>query len=270
MFYDNPKCIKLSERVFIFKNIIPKEILDLVNKDLIGYKRDPHNLWSSNGWYEDKIVPPMESTYHVWKFMSELVYPEISIHPCQRYMVSEPSDEGMFIHSDSPGMGNEDEIDEIDVWSACCSLQYGICAYFGEFSGGEVYYPNINPDGTIKIGTDISKERIEEPCLIVKPEAGDIIIHGACSPYEHGTKPTTSGTRFVFSNFALNYSDNPGTFYNYKTPEWYEQIGKIENPNQMQINEWASPLKTNPKFADLIKERTEAMDALRMKDQEGR
>jgi hypothetical protein len=260
MFYNNINCTKVSDKIYVFKNIIPKDIIDEVNKDLFTYKRDPHNLWSSNNWYEDKIVPPMKSTYLLWKFMSDLLYPEIVIHPCQRYMVSEPGDKGMFVHADSPGMGKEDEIFEIDVWSACCSLQYGVCAYFGNFTGGEIYYPNINPDGTIKNGTDLSKERLEEPCLVISPEPGDIIIHGACKPYDHGTKPTYSGNRFVFSNFALNSEDNPGTFYNYKSPEWYNQIGKYEDPTLQQINEWASPLKVNPKFAEVIEEKIKAQD----------
>ena len=267
MFYDNPKCTRLSDRIFIYKNIIPKEIMDAVNKDLSDFKRTmPENIWSSNNWYEDKICPPMASTFLVWKFMSDLIYPEVVIHPMRSLMVAEPQDEGMFVHADSPGMGREDEIFEIDTWSACCSLQYGMTAYFGEFTGGELFYPNINPDGTIKIGTDISKERLEEPCLVIQPEAGDVVLHGACKPYDHGTKITTSGTRFVFSNFALNAEDNPGTFYNYKTPEWYEQIGQYENPTEQQLNEWAAPLKVNPKFADIIEEKVKIMDERRAKE----
>lgn len=32
MFYDDPRCIKLANRIFIYKNIIPKEILDEIKK----------------------------------------------------------------------------------------------------------------------------------------------------------------------------------------------------------------------------------------------
>jgi hypothetical protein len=74
---------------------------------------------------------------------------------------------------------------------------------------------------------------------------------------------TLSGTRYAFSTFALLAEDNPGTFYNYKTPEWEEQIGRHENPTERQLNDWNSPFRVNPQFADMIQERTTAQDKLR-------
>lgn len=268
MFYNNPKCEKISDRIFIFKNIIPKNMIDSVNKDLLLYERSKEeNNWSTNDWYKDKIVDiGLTSTFPIWKFMSELIYPELVIHPMINVLISEPSDDGMFVHADSPGPDGQDEIYEIDQWSACCSLQYGMVAYFGEFTGGELFYPNINPDGTIKNGSDLSKERLSEPCLVIQPEVGDIILHGACKPYDHGTKKTRSGKRFVFSNFALNASDNPGTFYNYKTDEWYEQIGKYDYPTNQQLQEWNSPFKLNSKFAEIIEKKQKEIEKRKIKN----
>jgi hypothetical protein len=74
---------------------------------------------------------------------------------------------------------------------------------------------------------------------------------------------TLSGTRFAFSTFALLAEDNPGTFNNYKSPEWEEQIGKYEDPDDKMLNEWNSPLRINPQFADMITERVAAQDKLR-------
>jgi hypothetical protein len=249
MFYDKPNCTKLADRIYVFKNIIPKEIMDSVNSDLSMYERESlQNDWSVRDWYKDKMSESYPSCFSVWKFISDLIYPEIVIHPVTSFMVNLPGDEGMFVHSDSPGKGNCHMLLEIDQWTTCCELEYGAIAYFGEFTGGKLFYPHINPDGTVKEGNELTKERLEEPCLEIQPEAGDIVLHGACSPYDHGTRETTSGARFAFSTFALLAVDNPGTFYNYKTPEWQEQIGKYENPTSDQLNNWNTPLKANPQF----------------------
>ena len=85
-------------------------------------------------------------------------------------------------------------------------------------------------------------------------------MHGACAPYDHGTMETLSGTRYAFSTFALLAEDNPGTFYNYKTPEWYEQIGKFDDPDDRQLNDWNAPFIKNPQFAEMIDERVAAQN----------
>jgi len=264
MFYDDPRCTKLADRLYIYKNIIPKEISDPINKDLSTFRRGVEdNDWSVRDWYRDKMTSPYNSSFELWKFMSELIYPEIVIHPVRNFMVSVPGDEGMFVHSDSPGKGNSHMLLEIDQWTTCCELEYGMIAYFGDFTGGKLFYPNINPDGTPKEGLEITKERLEEPCFEIQPEPGDIVLHGACSPYDHGTRETESGIRFAFSCFALMAHDNPGTFYNYKTPEWHEQIGKYENPTDQQLNEWNSPLRMNEQFKEMIEEKTKLIDSKR-------
>jgi hypothetical protein len=261
MFYDDPRCKKIANRIYIFKNIIPKEIIESINKDLATFERGgADNDWSVRDWYKDKMTPGFSSTFPLWKFMSELIHPEIVIHPVRSLMVSQPHDEGMFVHADSPGKGRCELLLEIDQWSTCCELEYGMIAYLGDFTGGALYYPNINPDGTEKTGDmRIDEKKLAQPCLEVQPEPGDIILHGACIPYDHGTRKTKSGTRFAFSCFALLAEDNPGTFYNYKTPEWEEQIGKYENPSEQQLNDWNSPLRINPQFADIIEEKTKIM-----------
>jgi len=151
MFYDDPRCTKLADRIYIYKNIIPKEIMDLVNIDLSTYERGVEkNDWSVREWYKDKMTPPYKNSFPLWKFMSELIYPEVVIHPVRSFMVSVPGDEGMFVHSDSPGKGNCHMLSEIDQWTTCCELEYGMISYFGNFTGGKLYYPNLNPDGSIK------------------------------------------------------------------------------------------------------------------------
>ena len=233
--------------------------MNSVGSELAEFERsDKLDVWSVRDWYKDKITPTFKSSFNLWKFMSELIYPEVVIHPVTNFMVADPKDEGMFVHTDSPGKGNTEQLMEIDQWTTCCELEYGMIAYFGDFTGGKLYYPHLNPDGTVKPNGptwEVTKNLLEEPCFEVQPEKGDIVLHGACVPYDHGTRKTETGRRFAFSCFALMAKDNPGTFYNYKTPEWYEQIGKYENPTLDQINTWNSPLKINPQFADMIEEK---------------
>jgi hypothetical protein len=54
----------------------------------------------------------------------------------------------------------------------------------------------------------------------VYPEPGDMVIHGALRRHRHGVKEVESGERYAFSNFALPYSKNPGTFYTFNSPEY--------------------------------------------------
>jgi len=45
---------------------------------------------------------------------------------------------------------------------------------------------------------------------------------------------------------VLKAEDNPGTFYNYKTPEYYERIG--DGSLDRLTNVWMMPLQENPQF----------------------
>ena len=254
MFQNDPRVIKVAENVYKFENIIPKEIYDPLLDVASKFEKGTNpNAWSVRDWYADKMSPPFVETFPLWKFMSEIIHPEIVIHPVRNMMITVPGDEGMFVHTDSPGKGNCHMLLEIDQWSTCCDLEYGYVAYLGDFEGGEVYYPNIHPDGTPKTGDlRITEEKLAEPCLVVPVKGGDLVLHQATSPYDHGTKPTTKGTRYAFSTFALLAEDNPGTFFNYKTPEWFAQVG---NETDRELNDWNSPFRQNPQFKEMIEDR---------------
>jgi len=103
---------------------------------------------------------------------------------------------------------------------------YGVCVYFGEFEGGELFYPHIQSNG------ELAKEEHIDDYLVVPVQPGDLAIHWAQSPYEHGTKPVSSGIRYVYSNFALRAEKNPGTF-----PAWgtQEDLDRKANGTWMQV-----------------------------------
>ena len=166
------------------------------------------------------------------------------MHPQGNVLIITPEmNEGMFTHSDSPGKGECHRLSQVDVWKTCCVLDFGLVGYFGNFDGGEIFYVNINKDGNRNDGIG------EQNCLTIKPERGDLVIHGAFSPHSHGVRPVSSGRRYAFSNFVLKAEDNPGSFYNYKTPEYYEQIKDKDTLTLEQFTGiWMRPLKENPQF----------------------
>jgi len=258
-FYERPDCIRLSKHIdaygtesgiFLFKNFIPEELMLDLEADVSEKGRDEDSYGSTLiSWYTNKITPRPKRLLELWELISELLYPTWVVHPSQAILNVRPGDNGMFIHSDSPGKGMCHLLSQDDKYDTCCELDYGLVAYFGNYTGGEIFYPSVPANGVLNIdsnGFNIPPA-VGEPCFEYAPERGDLIIHSAFDPYAHGVREVTSGVRYAFSNFVLKAVDNPGTFYNYKTPEYYEQIG---DRSQERIDNWLKPLKVNPMFTD--------------------
>ena len=252
MFKDHPKFQQVADQVFIFKQFFSKEEVEYFNNLLSDPKNQNSNRYQDHviDWFEaEKETPTVPESHKIWEKMSELIYPEHSIHPQLSFMIGRAGEKGMFIHSDSPGSKNCDgddhtkcEISSEDRWQTCCILDYGIISYFGEFTGGKVYYPHINKDGTPRPDHE---PRNEEDCFEIQPEPGDIVIHGATHPWEHGVRDVETGVRYAFANFMFLTAKNPGTFYNYKSPEYYERT--------KDLSEWVLPLKENPLFVNGVR-----------------
>lgn len=214
MFQDDPNIIELDEKIFWYKNFISKDQVDLINSKTPG-------MFLGNHWFSEiefKVTECIPELVDVWEKISELLYPEYVIHPMAGMLYFGPGTQ-MQPHCDSPGEDMSEELTVPDLWSTCCLLSWGVCVYFGEFTGGEIYYPNQN---------------IEIP---VQP--GDLVIHGAHKSHEHGVRPIKTGVRYSFSNFSLKTEKNPGSFYNYGTEEHKER--------QKDINKWLQPLFNNEK-----------------------
>lgn len=239
MFQDRPDCIKLADKVFVFKKILNPELVKQITEEMDSrsFKGSYPYEETVVEWYYDKVTPIPNGLLNIWEQISELIYPEYIIHPSTNLLAVRPGDNGMFCHTDSPGRGCELMLTQPDVWSTCCIIDWGVVGYFGEFEGGAVYYPKIWPDGTVKSDTDQMNQDL--PCLEYTPEPGDVVIHGSCSPYDHGVREVTSGTRYAFSNFSLKREENPGSFYTYRTPEYFEVLG---NRTFDDLHKWMTPL----------------------------
>lgn len=154
--------------------------------------------------------------FDVWEDMCRFLYPTHTIHPKIGLSVIRPGDGGMRVHEDSPGEGNHDKLSMHDAWDTCTILQYGVITYFGEYTGGAVFYPGMD--------------------LEVEPQPGDMVIHGALKRHRHGVREVASGERYAFSNFCLPYDKNPGTFHAFNSPE-YNHI-RNNDPNYIEkLNE---------------------------------
>jgi len=233
MFTDNPNIKKLHGEIYLYKNFIDQSLIEKINFKYDKLTEDTlvaeyHEI----DWYHDKTGPEIPELLEVWEKVNQLISPKYVAHPNLTMLVSKPGQPGMFVHSDSPGEDEMDQLTQTDRWSTCCLLSYGAVVYFGDFTGGEVYYPNVS----------VNKRMDFE----VKVEPGDLIIHGALAPYEHGTRPTRTGKRYAYSLFILEAGKNPGTFYNYGTKECELQI---KNDG---LDAWLTPLYINPQFKDRI------------------
>jgi len=258
-FYDRPDCIRLSKYtdaygtesgIFLFKNFVPEELMAEMEAELGPQGRNEDSYGSTLiSWYTNKITPRPKRLLEFWELISELIGPTWVIHPSQAILNVRPGDNGMFIHSDSPGKGQCHLLSQDDKYDTCCELDYGLVAYFGDYTGGALFYPSIPADGVPVIddkGWNVPPAQ-GEPCFEYQVERGDLVIHSAFDPYAHGVREVTSGVRYAFSNFVLKAEDNPGTFYNYKTKEYYDQIG---DRSEERIDNWLRPLKVNPMFTD--------------------
>lgn len=244
MFYDNKNVIKYADKVFLYKNFLSSEEVNTINNRANVLTK---NQWVYENqeidWYKNKTGPDMIELFPIWEKMSDFLYPEYVIHPMLSLLIIKPGDKGMFVHADSPGRDMEEELTQEDRWQTCCIIDYGIIVYMGDFKGGEVFYPNLTKDG-------LEQEENYEDCLQVTVEPGDLIVHGSCHPYEHGVREVTSGYRYAFTNFALKAEENPGTFDNYKTREYFEKTSNTDL-EKLQVG-WLTPLEWNPRFPQYI------------------
>ena len=250
-FRKNPNIEQIAPKLFIYRNFIKGELLTKINNVLEDYKDNlpvNHNV----DWYQTRITQAIPEMHEVWELASDLIYPELVMHPQLALLRAKVGEPGMYYHADAPGQPHEDcgptcgtceiasrVLISSDSWNTCCRLHYGLIVYFGDFEGGEVYYPNFDTNANF-IGD--FKPFHEGNELRVKPSNGDLIIHGAHSDYCHGTKEITSGIRFAFSNFVLPTHTNPGTFYNYKTKEYEDQIKIIKEFSENIWNRWCTPV----------------------------
>jgi hypothetical protein len=229
-FLNDPNLETIADGIYVYRNFIDektvKEITDILYTK-VGINNQGYETLID--WYADKILIDVHEMFPIWEKMSQFLYPTHVIHPRSEVAVIRPGDGGMPPHTDSPGEGNHDELTQYDVWSTCTLLDYGVIVYFGEWTGGALYYPNMGVE------------------LELNP--GDLAIHGAHGKHLHGVREVESGIRFAFSNFCLPAIKNPGSFINFNT----EVYKKMREKDDFLI-EYHKPLIYNEREYKKIEE----------------
>jgi hypothetical protein len=215
--FEHPNIIKYDERIAVYKNFFDADFVEKINKIMQSDQEFTTHQENMIPWYREKAHMGITELFEVWQKISEFIAPTHVIHPQLNMIVLKPG-ESMFVHEDSPGEGNHEELTNEDTWGTCCVLDYGIIGYFGDFTGGQVYYPELG--------------------IEIQPEPGDLVIHGAHSREKHGVREVLSGIRYAYSTFCMKSEKNPGSFYNYGTEEYNDQI-------KNNFDSWCAPLFKN-------------------------
>jgi hypothetical protein len=180
MFKDNPNFIKIDEEIYIWENFLSKEehkeFFDLalsISEEEWMRHINPNKFWTG------KASQNKQEIYKICNKINKFLEPEYLVPPVA-VLTRTPVGEGMYVHKDRNEENYEDGLNDVGISTF---IDYGILVYFGDWEGGELYYPNRG--------------------IEFKPKPGSLIIHGAQEEYSHGVKPVTSGKRFFYSNFAF-------------------------------------------------------------------
>ena len=244
MFTNNPKLEQVADEIWIWRNFVTEE----ENKHITNLMKEYELKFENNqdafkfedqaiDWYKNKTGPIMVELKPIWDRISTVLWPEHYIHPQLFLNVMRPGDDGMFVHADSPGMNMEHNLTQLDRWSTCCRLSHGIVTYFGDYTEGEIFYPNIEKNGDIK-----DRPGDPEDCLVIDVHPGDMAIHGAVHPWEHGVRKIVGGTRYAFSNFCMEKEHAPGTF------ELFDPKKHLLMKDEKEILDWVATVYPETTF----------------------
>lgn len=179
MFKDNKNFKKIDEEIYIWENFISDKQLNFFN-DIANSITEEEWLKHQNNniFWNGKISLEKKELYLIHNKITKILSPEYVI-PIKLNLNRTPLGQGMHVHKDRGDLGYipNDDLGHSHL------IDYGLLLYFGNWENGQIYYPNRN--------------------IEIKPNAGDLIIHGALKDYEHGVKPVTSGKRFFYANFII-------------------------------------------------------------------
>lgn len=136
MTISHPNLQRLDEKLYYIPNFISKEEVDYINKLL--KEREDKSTRHPFGELNYGVTGSLVELFPVWEKVSELLSPQYVVHPLLS-MLHYKEGASMEPHWDSPGEGHHEDLTLPDVWSTCCILEFGVCVYFGEFTGGEVF-----------------------------------------------------------------------------------------------------------------------------------
>jgi hypothetical protein len=193
MFTSNPQLIKLAEKAFVLKNFASAEECSAIVEEVLTNNKE----WSNTENYEDgqtEVVPYLQvingssKVLELYDRLKKFTSPEFEPLPSNSVNRLLPG-QSLQPHCDSPGEDFAEEVIAFDPYDTCHIVKWGTVTYLSEFTGGEIYYPNIG--------------------VSYKPEVGDLLIHSAFEEYTHGVRPVLDGVRYVYSTFLISTGQVP-------------------------------------------------------------
>jgi len=185
MFKDNPNFKKIDDEIYVWEDFLtPDEqkfyfdLAESVTEEEWHAHYNPNEFW--NGKASENKLP----IYEIGNRINKILEPEYVVPPTG-VITRTPLGQGMYVHKDRGEEGYEDMLND---FGTCTCIDYGALVYFGEWEGGELYYPQRN--------------------IEFKPKAGSLIIHSALDAYEHGVKPVTAGKRYLYTNFISGHEES--------------------------------------------------------------
>lgn len=170
----------ISDNVFLYKNFIDTKTLNIINDELDSMRE---NQWHIRDIMQPHQSPDLESVIPVLNKINSII-PDgfyITQHTSVNKIIKggswgEHSDNADYlnIRESAKKLKDGEDFEEIE------NIIYGMVFYINNFDGGELYY--VNKD------------------FALKPEAGDLVIHGAEDDCRHKVLPVLSEKRYSYSN----------------------------------------------------------------------
>ncbi len=173
----------IDENIYVIKNFIVQEDLDVILKDLKdaeGWRESGSFYQKSEDVYSEETKNLLSDKYRL--IVEELINDDNNManwqNMLQKFVVKDGLPWAINPHSD--------QFDYKQKGAGESTSKYvtkGYIIYFNDdFSGGEVVYTNKN--------------------ITLKPEAGMLLVHPGTQEYEHGVKAVTSGERYILTGFV--------------------------------------------------------------------
>lgn len=170
----------ISNNIFVYKNFIDKNTLSIINDELDSI---PEGKWHVKDLRQAQLSGSINSMIPVLDKINSVIPEGLSIvqHTSVNKIIQggfwgEHSDNADFIkiREKANNLKDGQSFEEVE------NIIYGIVFYINDFEGGELVY--VNKDITLK------------------PEAGDLVIHGAEDDCRHKVLPVLSDKRYSYSN----------------------------------------------------------------------
>jgi hypothetical protein len=217
MFKDHPNVVKLAPEVYLYRNFLSEQDLSVLQKAIDALE---DSQWLNKDKYgPDSVIPAPNQVFQgsdglklLYEKSVEFFGPEYAPLP-SKGISKMIEGQALEVHWDSPGHPDDHDHDDTmkdffakkekgvlyDPLDTCHIVQYGYVMYLNDFTGGEIYYTDIN--------------------LEIAPQKGDLVVHSASSKYKHGVKPVVKGPRYAYTNFITLAQDSPMTLDEYLEEE---------------------------------------------------